>query len=103
MALARKILAIIHHLLTNMEPYEEPGVKKRVRHQKVLKCDEFGISGAFEIIGKREYDTRKFSNATSSEFRERSRSSVRLKIRLVQREAAAVDQGNLIYDFSTCI
>ncbi len=53
-ALARKILAIIHHLLTNMEPYEEPGVKKRVRHQKVLKCDEFGISGAFEIIGKAE-------------------------------------------------
>ncbi|MEA1945554.1 MAG: hypothetical protein U9N07_09560 [Euryarchaeota archaeon] len=28
--------------------------KKKVRHQKVLECDEFGISGAFEIIGKAE-------------------------------------------------
>ena len=49
-----KILAIIHHLWANMEPYEEPGFKKKVRHQKVYECDEFGISGAFEIIGKAE-------------------------------------------------
>ena len=53
-ALARKILAIVHHLWTNLEPYEEPGFKKKVNHQKVRECDEFGISGAFEIIGKAE-------------------------------------------------
>ncbi|MEA3324012.1 MAG: hypothetical protein U9Q37_02585 [Euryarchaeota archaeon] len=34
--------------------HEEPGFKKKVRHQKVYECDEFGISGAFEIIGKAE-------------------------------------------------
>ena len=28
--------------------------KKKVHHQKVYECDEFGISGAFEIIGKAE-------------------------------------------------
>jgi hypothetical protein len=53
-ALARKILAIIHHLLTNMEPYEEPGVNKRVRSQKVRERDEFSVSGAFGIIGMAE-------------------------------------------------
>jgi hypothetical protein len=37
-----------------MEPYEEPGFKKKVHHQKVHECDEFGISGAFEIISKAE-------------------------------------------------
>ena len=74
-ALARKILAIVHHLWTNMEPYEEPGLRRR-------------------------YVTRKSMNAMSSEFRERSISSVRLKIRSVQRAADAVDYGNLIADFS---
>ena len=53
-ALARKILAIIHHLWKNMEPYEEPGFKKKVHHQKVHECGEFGISGALAIIGKAE-------------------------------------------------
>lgn len=55
--LARKILAIIHHPLTNMEPYEDPGVNKRVGH-------------------------RKFVNVTSFQFRERLRLLVRLKMRL---------------------
>ena len=31
LALARKILCILHHLLTNQEMYEEPGVTKRSR------------------------------------------------------------------------
>ena len=53
-ALARKILAIIHHLWTNLEPYEDPAFKKKVNHQKVRECEEFGISGAFEIIGTAE-------------------------------------------------
>ena len=37
-----------------MESYEETGFKKKVRHQKVYECDEFGISGVFEIIGEAE-------------------------------------------------
>ncbi len=37
-----------------MEPYAEPGFKKKVCHQKVYECDKFEISGAFEIIGKAE-------------------------------------------------
>jgi transposase len=39
-ALARKILCILHHLLTNQEMYEEPGVTKR---QKPVGADQLSI------------------------------------------------------------
>lgn len=48
-ALARNILAIIHYLLTNMELYEEPGVRKKVNRQKVSGCGEFGIGRSAEL------------------------------------------------------
>ena len=53
-ALARKILAIIHHLLTNMEPYEEPGFKKMVKYPKVQEHTGFSVSEGFSVIGTAE-------------------------------------------------
>jgi len=40
-ALARKILAIIHNLLIKMEPYDEQGFKKVVKYPKVQKHTGF--------------------------------------------------------------
>jgi transposase len=43
-ALARKILCILYHLLTNQEMYEEPGVAKRT---KPIRIDQSSPHGAF--------------------------------------------------------
>ena len=53
-ALARKILAIIHHLSANMEPYEGPGFKKMIKYPKVQEHTGFSVSEGFSVIGTAE-------------------------------------------------
>ena len=53
-ALARKILAIIHNLLIKMEPYDEQGFKKVVKYPKVQKHTGFLVSEGFSVIGTAE-------------------------------------------------
>lgn len=55
-ALSRKLLCIIHHLLTNNEKYEEPGLKpKKVRPPRKKENEgepEQDLDKAIEIIAK---------------------------------------------------
>ena len=61
-ALARKILCILHHLLMNQEMYEEPGVVKRTR---LLRLDqssphrEFTAHEMIDILQQSGYEVRK--------------------------------------------
>jgi len=61
-ALARKILCILHHLLMNQEMYQEDGVKKS-RHSKIdwssATIDEMSLQSMIDIIAKAGYEVRK--------------------------------------------
>jgi transposase len=61
-ALARKILCILHHLLMNQETYEEPGVAKRTRSVSVDMSSsqkEFTAQEMIDILRWRGYEVRK--------------------------------------------
>jgi transposase len=61
-ALARKILCILHHLLMNQEMYQEDGVAKS-RHSKVdwssARTDKMSLQTMIEIIAKAGYEVKK--------------------------------------------
>jgi transposase len=61
-ALARKILSILHHLLINQEMYQEDGVEKS-RHSKIdwssATTDEMSLQTMIDIIAKAGYEVRK--------------------------------------------
>lgn len=60
-ALARKILSILHHLLINQEMYQEDGEKSR--HSKIdwssATTDEMSLQTMIDIIAKAGYEVRK--------------------------------------------
>lgn len=61
-ALARKILCILHHLLINQEMYEEPGVMKRtrpVRFDQPSSQREFTAQEMIDILQRSGYEIRK--------------------------------------------
>jgi len=61
-ALARKILCILHHLLMNQEMYEEPGVAKRTRAVRVDQASSQRAITAQEMIDilrRSGYEVRK--------------------------------------------
>lgn len=61
-ALARKILCILHHLLMNQEMYQEDGVTKS-RHSKIdwssARTDKMSLQTMIEIIAKAGYEAKK--------------------------------------------
>jgi transposase len=61
-ALARKILCILHHLLMNQEMYEEPGAKKRIRPVRIdpsASQNEFTAQEMIDILRRSGYEIRK--------------------------------------------
>jgi transposase len=61
-ALARKILCILHHLLMNQEMYEEPGVAKKtvpVRLNQSSSQKEFTAQEMIDILRRSGYEVRK--------------------------------------------
>jgi len=63
-ALARKILCILHHLLTNQEMYEEPGVPKRsrlVRTDQLSPPRKLTAQEMIDILLKMGYELRKIN------------------------------------------
>lgn len=61
-ALARKILCILYHLLMNQEPYQEDGVEKS-RPSKIdwssATADKMSLQTMIDIIAKAGYEVRK--------------------------------------------
>jgi len=61
-ALARKILCILHHLLMNQEMYQEDGVNKS-RSSKIdwpsANTDKMSLETMIDIIAKAGYEVRK--------------------------------------------
>jgi transposase len=61
-ALARKILCILYHLLMNQEMYEEPGAAKRarsVRADQLPSQKEFTAQEMIDILRRSGYEVRK--------------------------------------------
>jgi transposase len=61
-ALARKILCILYHLLMNQEMYEEPGVTKRTRPIRIDQSSshrEFTAQDMIDILQRSGYEVRK--------------------------------------------
>ena len=65
MALARKILCILHHLLINREKYQEEGIEKS-RPTKIdwssLVRDKVDLQTLIEIIAKAGAEVRKIDS-----------------------------------------
>jgi transposase len=60
-ALARKILCILHHLLMNQELYEEPGVAKRTRPVRLDQSSsqrELTAQEKIDILQRSGYEVR---------------------------------------------
>jgi transposase len=61
-ALARKILCILYHLLMNQEMYEEPGAAKRTRPNRLDKLPpqrDFTAQEMIDILKRSGYEVRK--------------------------------------------
>jgi transposase len=61
-ALARKILCILHHLLTRQETYLEDGVEKSRQYRldwSSATTDKMNLKTMIEIIAKAGYEVRK--------------------------------------------
>ena len=61
-ALARKILCILHHLLVIQEMYDEPGVAKRTNPVKIDRSAsqrEFTAQEMVDILRRSGYEVRK--------------------------------------------
>jgi hypothetical protein len=61
-ALARKILCILYHLLMNQEMYEEPGAAKRTRPNRLDQSHpfrEFKAQEMIDILKQSGYEVRK--------------------------------------------
>jgi transposase len=61
-ALARKILCILHHLLMNQEMYEEPGVAKRTRPARLDRSSsrrELTAQEMIDILRRSGYEVSK--------------------------------------------
>ena len=64
-ALARKILCILYHLLMNQEMYEEPGAAKRTRPIRIDQSPsqrEFTAQEMIDILRKSGYQIRKMDS-----------------------------------------
>ena len=64
-ALARKILCILYHLLMNQEMYEEPGVAKKTRSIRIDQSPsqrEFTAQEMIDILRKSGYQIRKMDS-----------------------------------------
>ncbi len=64
-ALARKILCILYHLLMNQEMYEEPGVAKKTRSIRIDQSSsqrEFTAQEMIDILRKSGYQIRKMDS-----------------------------------------
>jgi transposase len=67
-ALARKILCILHHLLINQEMYEEPGIAKRSRSVRVDQLSpprELTTQEMITILLKMGYEFKKIDRGAS--------------------------------------
>jgi transposase len=63
-ALARKILCMLHHLLMNQEMYEEPGVTKRTRPIRIDQLSfhrEYTAQDMIDILQRSGYEVRKIN------------------------------------------
>jgi len=61
-ALARKLLSIIHHLLKNSEKYVEDSLKpKQIKQRKFQSISEFSLDEMIEIISRAGYTVDKSS------------------------------------------
>jgi len=61
-ALARKLLSIIHHLLKNNEKYSEDSLKpKQMKRLKFQSISEFSLDEMIEIISRAGYTVDKGS------------------------------------------
>lgn len=61
-ALARKLLSIIHHLLKNNEKYSEDSLKpKQIKQRKFQSISEFSLDEMIEIISRAGYTVDKGS------------------------------------------
>jgi len=61
-ALARKLLSIIHHLLKNSEKYVEDSLKpKQIKQRKFQSISEFSLNEMIEIISRAGYTVDKSS------------------------------------------
>lgn len=61
-ALARKILCILHHLLMNQEVYEEPGIAKRTKPVRIDRSSpqkEFTAQEMIDVLRRSGYEVRK--------------------------------------------
>jgi hypothetical protein len=60
-ALARKVLCILHHLLTNREIYQEEGINKKVKIDvgKELPKQEMGLEEMITYPVRAGYEVRK--------------------------------------------
>jgi transposase len=61
-ALARKILCILYHLLMNQEMYGEPGAAKRTRPNRLDKLPpqrDFTAQEMIDILKRSGYEVRK--------------------------------------------
>jgi transposase len=61
-ALARKLLSIIHHLLKNNEKYSEDEIKpKKIKLPKFQSISEFSVDEMIDIISKAGYTVKEIS------------------------------------------
>ncbi len=61
-ALARKLLSIIHHLLKNNEKYSEDSLKpKQIKRLKFQSISEFSLDEMIDIISRAGYTVDKSS------------------------------------------
>jgi transposase len=60
-ALARKVLCILHHLLTNREMYQEEGINKKVKIDvgKEFPQQEMGLEEMITYLVRAGYEVRK--------------------------------------------
>jgi len=68
-ALARKILCILYHLLMNQEMYKEPGAAKRTRPKRLDQLSpqrEFTAQEMIDILKRSGYEVRKIDRGACS-------------------------------------
>ncbi len=68
-ALARKILCILYHLLMNQEMYEEPGAAKRTKPNRLDQLPpqrDFTAQEMIDILKRSGYEVRKIGQGACS-------------------------------------
>ena len=60
-ALARKVLCILHHLLTNNEMYQEEGIQKKIKidFDKTNPSDKMSLGQMIQLIARAGYEVKR--------------------------------------------